>query len=231
MNNNKRKNNKKGKKNNRSKYRIDTDNQVTSVQKPLYGFIYPRVLTTLKYTDQITRINLTLVGSNYIYNMNSVFDPDVTGTGHQPYGHDTLAGIYARYRVMRIRWKIVNSANNSAHLLVVPTNGALSTPITNQATFSAACEVPYSSNKMIGFLGTPCVTFSGEVALNQLGGATLVQYKADDRFQAVFGASPGELILLNLGFYNPNTTTVTLIQNIEIWYELEAFDPIIQAQS
>lgn len=33
----------------------------------------------------------------------SIYDPDVTGTGHQPHGHDTYQGLYQHYKVLGSR--------------------------------------------------------------------------------------------------------------------------------
>lgn len=36
----------------------------------------------------------------HLFNLNSIFDPDQTGTGHQPLGHDEWANFYKRYQVI-----------------------------------------------------------------------------------------------------------------------------------
>lgn len=51
------------------------------------------------------------VAASYLFRANSIFDPDQTGVGHQPYGHDILEQIYNHYCV------------DSATITVTPTNG------------------------------------------------------------------------------------------------------------
>jgi len=65
----------------------------------VYGF--PQELVTrLRYND-VVRISTTgLALGSYSFRMNSLFDPDFTGTGHQPYYFDQLAALYTRYVVV-----------------------------------------------------------------------------------------------------------------------------------
>lgn len=48
----------------------------------------------------------------YTHSCNNIFDPNVTGTGHQPYGHDEYATYYNQYQVLGA--KIVTSCRWSA---------------------------------------------------------------------------------------------------------------------
>lgn len=53
----------------------------------------------LRYSDQITLNPGTGANAMYRFRANSIFDPDFSGVGHQPYGHDTLQNIYQSYVV------------------------------------------------------------------------------------------------------------------------------------
>jgi len=59
---------------------------------------------TLKYCETVT-INCGAAGAlgYYSWRANSLFDPNLTGVGHQPMGRDAWSAIYSRYVVMRSR--------------------------------------------------------------------------------------------------------------------------------
>ncbi len=57
-------------------------------------------------TKLVYGVNVTLttagsvaLGTYYRFRLNSLYDPDVTGTGHQPYQYDQLTAIYQNYIV------------------------------------------------------------------------------------------------------------------------------------
>lgn len=65
---------------------------------PVNGF--PEVLrTTLRYQDNYTLTSSSGSAAQNVFRLNSLFDPDFTGTGHQPLYYDQLSVIYAYYRV------------------------------------------------------------------------------------------------------------------------------------
>ena len=67
--------------------------------------------------------------STYTYCLNSLYDPDATGTGLQPEGFDQLKTLYGRYRVVAVKVS-VEAEGNGAN-----TNGMLAmAPIDNSAT-------------------------------------------------------------------------------------------------
>lgn len=58
------------------------------------------IVTKLRYADFFTLTAASGVVSSQIFRANSVFDPDFTGTGHQPMYFDQWAAIYDQYVVL-----------------------------------------------------------------------------------------------------------------------------------
>lgn len=61
---------------------------------------------TMRYVDAVTMNPSTTTGAIQVYSANSIHDPDVTGTGAQPYGHDTYATMWNHYTVLSSKIQI-----------------------------------------------------------------------------------------------------------------------------
>jgi len=185
-------------------------------------------LVRLKYADLFSFSMLTLTAQQQAFNMNSVFDPDKTGVGHQPYGYDQLAALFNAYRVYKFKWHLeFAGANDRLHITVLPINGtAIGT-----GTQSALAEQPLAVTKAMSFSGGFPVKFSGSQYLPRFTGASATQYRTDDRYSSLIGVSPAELMQLYISVYNPTTTTVTTSMSVTLTYYTEFYDPVTVAQS
>lgn len=65
----------------------------------------------LQYVDSTELAYVMNTGSayeaSYVYRGNSIYDPDLTGTGHQPYGTDELYTWYSNYTVFSVKCTFV----------------------------------------------------------------------------------------------------------------------------
>jgi hypothetical protein len=82
-----------------------------SAANPLRAFA-DETFTVLRYAEQMTFNPGSATNSSNVFSANGCYDPNVTGTGHQPYGFDEYcaagaAGPYNRYTVLRSRMKVV----------------------------------------------------------------------------------------------------------------------------
>jgi len=188
-----------------------------------------RYICKMKYADTFS-INLGGASSGvYRFNLNSIYDPNRTGTGHQPYGHDTFQQLYNRYRVVKCTYAIhsISSNNYTIQLAGLPSNEEVSLSTTSAARENPRCRYLIQGN------GSPIKTLRGSVYLPSLMGRNKTQYMADDRFQAQFGASPQELAILNVyaGLIGDAAANDEIVCNIELVYTVECFDVHSLAQS
>jgi hypothetical protein len=205
----------------------NNQDKFTIVNPPVYGYLKPRVVSSLVYSDVVTVIVATTVVGTYVYRMNSLFKPDKNNAGHQPYGFPELAAIYNRYRVFRFAYEIrVPNTSGDLILSTAMFNGVTPT-INTAATFNVLTEYPRSVTKTTGG-GANEVVFRNRVNLNKVTGCSFNQYSSDDRFQALFNANPTEIFELCFGYYNPTIASVTLQILFKLTYTAELFDIFTQ---
>lgn len=73
------------------------------------------MMLRLPYYDTVPVVpadQAALTYMEYVFNVNSVYDPDSTGTGHQPRGYDQYAGFYNAYIVRGFSYNIMFRATS-----------------------------------------------------------------------------------------------------------------------
>lgn len=183
-----------------------------------------RQIVHMKYSEAVVT-NSTLQ-YNYAFNLNSIFDPNRTGTGHQPMGRDQLAVLYNRYRVIGCKYIVQAYAGGSAiRYGVCPAN-----EVKVFTTIAELAESPRAQWRLSVPGGTP-TKISGYVSIPSLIGRSRAEYLADDRYQATFDSNPQELAILNISGLDIGEVGVNLNWTIELVYIVEVFDPHPLSQS
>lgn len=198
--------------------------RTVNVNKALQPFAQ-RYITKMKYSDVFTLS--TSNNGTFYFNLNSVFDPNRTGVGHQPYGHDQLAALYNRYRVISATYNITAySGGSTIRVAAQPLNELYTT----LPSLSAICENP-RSKWMIQIPGGNTKMIKGKVYIPSLVGRNKDQYMADDRYQAQAGSNPSELAVLGIFGADIGDLAATISCTITLSYTVEWFDPIVVGQS
>lgn len=196
--------------------------RTTNVNKSLQP-IASRYICKTKYATTIA----TSSGiGQYIFNLNSLFDPDRTGIGHQPYGYDTLSTMYNRYRVISCSYRVNQSSASTGTPVVIgamPSNDQLIV-FTNMGEMIENPRAKYVAQNVGG--GVTYLT--GNSYIPALMGRNKAQYMADDQYGSVVTGSPGELALLYLqtfnGFDGTNLGGIGLHVVLEFvveWYDVK----------
>lgn len=190
------------------------------------NFIAPKLLTKLKYHSRFSVAYVSGVPQDYQFRLNSIFDPDQTSTGHQPYGFDQLSSIYARYRVHKTKFSVepfVATSPGCLEMTLVCNNSANAIVTLDQAGESSnsrtiQCNL-YQGSKAL----------KGSIGLAYLNGETTAQYAANENTQAAVSANPAEV--LNLHICGVVDQSVQVIYSVTLEFEVEFFDQFQLAQS
>jgi hypothetical protein len=74
---------------------------------------------TLKYCEVVTFSITAGSTSHQAFRANSIYDPNLTGTGHQPLGRDQLAEMYDHYEVLssQCHWTVCSTVYSAATVI------------------------------------------------------------------------------------------------------------------
>lgn len=199
----------------------------TNVQRGLSP-IAARTITKLKYVGLYERSLTDSTLDQYSFRLNSLFDPDLTGTGHQPLGFDQIKLFYTRYRVFSVDWvlQVSNRGDQPVRVACIPHNA---TSIT-YSNMEHVCESPRAQHRHIGYnTGNGTCTMRGHCNLPSINGVTSSVYKSDDAYQAQISSSPTEQI--DLSIFLLTTASINVQYTIQFMFHAEFFDPIALTQS
>lgn len=158
-----------------------------AMQRRLAGSAAP---ACLHYSTRIA-LNPSVggVAASYVFRLSSIFDPDFTGVGHQPVGHDQLEPLYERYQVWKVDFH-VEFANRST-----TENQRVGYRISDSSSTSSDPDVNVENGNCEWRLITPggdSKMFTGTVQVPKVHGVSYKQYMSNDDYGANFGNNPAE---------------------------------------
>lgn len=184
-----------------------------------------RVVCTLKYAGYRDLTSSTGLYATYRYSCNGLYDPDITGTGHQPMYFDNLMSIYNHYTVIgsKITVKVVpKSATQGPGALAVFVNDSASTNMTNIGNVFEQSSGSQTRLLAPGQSG-PLVIVKTWSAKQTFGGSIL----GNDDLQGNVGANPVEQSYYDIVYQDLTTSPTTA--TVQVFVELEytaVFDEI-----
>jgi len=160
----------------------------------------------LKYCDNLTMTINTGSGaySMYAYQLyqSSLFDPDLTATGHQPMTFDNYCpGLYQRYRVYGFKYNIefsnVTTANTFPIVIYTGTQPAV-IATTGLAAWNTLEEQPGSRRIRLGGQSTEPKIVTGYVNVSKVYGLGKRGLQDDMIYGAVYNSNPSLMAYLHL---------------------------------
>lgn len=201
------------------------------------GIVPDRFQTKLRYNEQVSRGGAII--DTYVMSANDIYDPNTTGVGSQPTGHDQLFALYKRCVVLasKIKLKIANQATMAFFMSLVPTFQSSTTFPTG---YNDAVRLPYAHSVVVGGIAgnnvqilkhyINCAKFTGDKG-----------YKYETNYSNTVGSGPASAVSGQESDYFIrwfiNATSADLATNmlynmdIEITYYCEFYGRLALAQS
>lgn len=190
------------------------------------GMPYKRYVR-MRYSTQIVVGSSLGAKAEYAFHCNSIFDPDVTGIGHQPLGHDEWANLYDKYRVVRSKITVqsVNSSTPSSIITLLKTDDLTGTA----GSCSADIEQGRTTWRVQGNTAAQqAVTLKSSFNVKR----EFPNLDKDDTLTGTFGANPGEgkyWIVALQAVDSASTVSSPMLVTIDYYVELTV--PKILTQS
>lgn len=176
------------------------------------GAGFPRKLRVRhKYVERISIPCVTGIGA-YLFSCNGMYDPNITGTGHQPMYFDQLAAIYDHYTVF--------SSHMKAEFVVDAGNVVWSMYMSDDTTLASGSTAGEQAGSKTGILTSKAVRpqvvqltwdakkfFGGDVFDN-------------DNLQGNAAANPTEQSYFQLTFTDFAGTSLNVLLNVVIEYDV-----------
>jgi len=178
-----------------------------------------RMGVKLCYADYKPFTPSTAVASQ-VWCANSMFDPDTTGTGGQPYNYDDFAIEYKRYRVrsceIEAQVSCVATGGRGVTVALVPTNSS-----TAFTSVFDAMSAPHAQWAFLNGAGNACKkVFRMHWSTKQILGEDW-----GDRFESLVTTSPGDQWFYQfLAFSNDASTSLGVTATFKLVYHGEFFD-------
>lgn len=172
-------------------------------------------------------------GAAQTFRLNSLYDCDFTGTGHQPYGYDQIQNWYQRYQVyscqVRITWTSPSTDNMMCYCKL---NDALDTSIVDGRYFSQLAEQPTVTYAALNTTGSAEAIMEFEVDIAKVAGIKFIAFDANVNYSAGVASNPANATILQLAVANLYGTNSTYVRaNVDITMRAKFTDRVTQVQS
>lgn len=202
----------------------------TFPRKPLTaGSLGKKLLQRFKYATKITLNPGTGTPAGHVFSANGLYDPDITGVGHQPMGFDQLVGVfYQHYTVLSSLIKVTFFSSDGAiaagaGIVTVEPNGSttLDTDIYDILERGKSVSRPYNNSSAGAYAVN---TISMKCDLNKFLSQNVMQ---EDANAGTSSANPTEQV-----YWHINAQGITTGQDaspvymlVEIWYDAVLHEP------
>lgn len=186
-----------------------------------------KVSSQLRYCQEVSISGGSFGNATTIvFCVNGMYDPDITGIGHQPMGFDQLTGLYNRYCVYGCRYELelANTDQTEQRDVVVGTHVNLSSSTSTDAMLYL--ENPDTDFRILeNIKSTKSTTkFNGYIDIGKQYGRSKREITTEDDFWGETNSNPSNKVYLHifaagLNSTSPDTVIGVLRLTYYVWFD------------
>ncbi len=172
-----------------------------------------------------------LLGTSRTFNLNGLYDPDLTGTGHQPRGFDQITALYQQYRVKRIDIKVTFTDPSVDGIIVcAQIRSYNSTSVFSANSFDTVAERQGVWYSILNNTGSQTAILNSSVPISAVEGLSDAQLLTDSRYAAFYNANPTNTPYLDIACARSDGTGTCNVL-VELTYHADFFAPVVYPSS
>jgi len=188
---------------------VDNKSTLSMIVEPWMPLFPPRVTKWLRYASGHQGLSSSSgVVSTQVFSANGAFDPDVTGTGHQPMGFDQMMAFYNHYCVTHARLHVRFASASGSYGTACIRVDAGSTPITDiERIMEFGGNVTVGLESIGNFGANKELNMS--ISIAKLQGVSEMALTADPTLRGDVTANPTEQTYFHVQLWNAAGVTCT----------------------
>lgn len=184
----------------------------------------PSVMKRLRYSSNFALASTAGAVASYVFAVNGLYDPDVTGTGHQPMGFDEMMIYFNHYVVSHCKVTAVAKCVSTSKMTVCMRQDASSTPITS---IDRVVEIGGGVLEYLEISTTALATKKLELGFDiaKIQGISKSALTADSSLRGTSAANPTELTYCHIQNWDANAQTGTVVFDIILEFDAIFTEP------
>lgn len=197
-------------------------------QIPSFGFSYR---ATLRYHDEVNLGTCSATPASYVMAANGLYDPDITGTGHQPMGFDQLMAFFQHYCVLSSNIRVQFRCGDTTQLFrcAVAVNRGTSA-LTSWNRLVETGDTVYGANASLPINSGPIpIWYCNRVNIADF--QHVANMLDQDDLRGTASANPATAISYTLYTAGDASTASVTLASVTIEYDAMFTEPLQVAQS
>lgn len=178
----------------------------------------------LRYATTVQVVSAGGALSTYVFTLSGLYDPDISGTGHQPMGFDQIMQFYEHYHVLHasvhVTFRNNSAANGFCALKVAPDTAA---PADYDSMIEEGRCVVDTLDGLANINTNKVLRCS--VNVPGVNGLTRANFLANEDLRGGATFNPAEQTYLHLCAYSPTVTNLSIFASIVIEYTAVFTEP------